>query len=70
MFVISKKKTIPYGMDLKSCRKFVAYLWIFIHCDFHLSSAFPKSLGPNPVPNTSVYNAAFLSVVIHNFSNL
>ncbi len=34
MFVNSKKKILPRGMDLKICRK--SSLWTFILCDFHL----------------------------------
>jgi hypothetical protein len=30
MFVVSKKKTIPYGMDLKISKKTLACLGIFI----------------------------------------
>ncbi len=41
IFVISIKKSIGEGMDLKIYRKSIASsLWIFILCDFHLCTVY------------------------------
>ncbi len=37
MFVISKKETVPSGMDLKIYNKSIGWpIWIFILCEIHL----------------------------------